>query len=195
MRGGLAIAALLLVVAFPAIAEPWIDYELLRRMHADKVFIRTESDGKVSWRLDMGDGVTVSCPSGRCFGMDSDVAMGCLFYVFAHTKAVADACSLPMTPDARNRLEAHYERFGRFVAENAVPRQEWSMLRGFADGLEKSTRDDVAAGLDAGCAAVAAHSAMPRKLEALSHPLSAEEEAQFDRALSRPRLPVMLPCF
>ncbi len=195
MRHRIVPAALLIAMAGPVLAEPWIDYDLLRKMHADKVVVSTDSDGKESWRLEMGDGVTVRCVDGSCIGSDPEIAVGCMFHYLATIKAIADACSLPMTNEQRKGLQSLYERFGRFVAKNAVPEQDWRALQGYADGLEQPLRVDVDAGKQTTCAAVATPpTAFARSLAFFSSPLTPVDAEDIDLMLSKPRLPVMNPC-
>lgn len=184
--------ALLALMATPAAAQPWIDYDLLMTQHADRVVTTTDAGGLTTRHLDLGDGVTVTCAAGGCVGSDKKGAVGCLFGIYADVKAVDLVCPLPLDAAERQRLDAAYTLIGRFVAANAVPPRDWSALQGYADDLARGYRDLAAA--DAGlCArALAADDDFLPFARALTTPDQLVRLQDLNTAL--PRLPVLNPC-
>ena len=192
MNRQIAVALLCWCSALPATAEPWIDYGMLRTLHADKVVTSTDPQGQETWQLDMGDGVTISCSSTGCVGSDTHGAIGCTFSILAELKAITDVCDLPITADERGRLDEVYTRVGRFVADNAVPRQEWRTVEGFVATVGQSYRDDGAAPGQGTCITMAApDSDVFLMLRGMIDPAL---DAQLDSFCAQPRLPVMNPC-
>ena len=179
-----------LVLAGPAWAEPWIDYDVLFRQNADRVVTITDASGGVTRQLDMGDGVVVSCSDQGCFGVDDKGAVGCTWMIYSAVLAVAEVCKVS---DARTlQMQKVFGLFTGFVAENAVPPRSVAAIR----ALHQSEVDRYREGgetvpLDCG-EAVAPGSDVMMMIDNLTSQqidLDAVEEA-----LKTPRLPVMNPC-
>lgn len=182
----LAVATLL---AAPARAEPWIDYDLLLDQHRDEVATSLDASGRAVRQLQLGE-VTVTCVEGEgCSGADPGWPVGCLFTVTAELRAATEMCRIALPASDRKALDRLYARVGSFVAANAVPPMAWGNLEGYAGSLSTPDGRGMVRMTGADCAAAAelAGRVLPRLL-------GAEAAVEIDRILSVPRLPVMNPC-
>jgi hypothetical protein len=185
-----AVLALLITLG-PASAEAWIDYELLFRQHADKVVVTTNSSGEETRTIDFGDGVTVSCSTQGCFGMDQNGAMGCAWMIYSAVLAVAEVCEMP---DARTgQIEEMFDLYTGFVARNAVPPRSVAEIESYHQSEVDAYRLGVGDEPPLNCAEVtAAGSDVMMMIDNLtSQGIDLDAAA---KALATPRLPVMNPC-
>ena len=189
----------LVMLAGPGWAEPWIDYDLLFQQNADKVIVTTDASGEVTRSLDLGEGVTVFCTDQGCVGADQKGAVGCAWSISSHLLAVAEVCGIPK--ERTVRTTDYHRLMTAFVARNAVPPRSVAEIEGFhqsqIDQYRNGGEDEP---LD--CAEVmASDSDVMMMLEAIETDLASaaaedEEDESFDidAFLATPRLPVMNPC-
>lgn len=180
------------LLASPAAAQGLIDYDLLMAQNADRVVVQTDSAGRETRVLDMGDGVTVTCDAEGCVGMDmtDKGALGCTFSIVTELRAFAEVCNWPLTEAESAALTDGFDRIGAVVAANAVPRRPAS----FPHEVLETTRNRLRAGLGADPVAACAAEAegdVGQMLRAIVQGWQAGE-GKVDPADSR--LPVMNPC-
>lgn len=181
--------AVFLLLAAHANAEPWIDYEQVLKNEADRVIATTNESGELVRRLDFGNGVNVICtgPEGHadCYGMDS-VSPGpvaCIFNIYSYLLSFAQNCSEVATAEQRMILEEVYEFSGAWVAENAVPRMDWVVLR-----------DLMAAQVEPWTAARCEEEVEVGHIETIRALANPEMAVELKRMMPGPRLPVLNPC-
>jgi hypothetical protein len=192
------VALVLLVLAGPCRADPWIDYDLLLEQNAEKVVVSTDASGSVTRSLDLGDGVTVSCSDQGCVGMDQTGAVGCVWSIYSELLAVAEVCEIPA--ERTESVSAHFGLLTAFVARNALPPRSVAEIEAVHQGQINLYRNGIGGGpLDCG-EATRPDSDVMLMLDGLSDQVSAGTVADEDEAfdpeafLATPRLPVMNPC-
>jgi hypothetical protein len=189
MKAVFARVLMVALMAPPAMAQGWIDYDLLMQENAARVVTETAADGAVIRTLDMGDGVVVVCDAQGCTGMDTGPqgAAGCTFAIVSSLRDAIVACPALGTAAQQARIMDLYASIGAFVAANAVPPRSW-------DGLRRMMEDASAPGIGrmrGQCAAVTAgNSDVAMMLGALA----GSTDDALDPATWAPRLPVMNPC-
>jgi hypothetical protein len=176
----------------PAMAQEWIDYDLVMRQNADRVQVTTDAGGRETRTLDMGDGVSVTCDKDGCFGIDqSDSgAIGCTFSIVTELQAFARICEVPLSADETARLDHMFGQLGAFVAANAVPPRPADYPADLLARRMAGLSQEAAGDRQAICAP-ALEGEIGFMIDAFASPETADE---MTRMLARPRLPVMNPC-
>ena len=194
MRGNV-LALLLAALSDQAVAQggPWVDLERVMAAHSDQVATTTAGDGTRRERLDLGDGVVIECvgvgAARRCGANESDEVreIGCIFLVVAQVERVASACNELTTREERDALAAILDRLAAFVATNAVPPRSPEVA------LQEARAHIAPVPTAAECAARLPQ--FTQWLPLAEQILSVEGLGEIDRALARPRLPLLYMCF
>jgi hypothetical protein len=181
-----------MVLAVPASAQEWIDHDLLMQQNAERVVVETDAAGRQTRRLDMGNGVLVSCDPDGCMGMDQSEygAVGCTFSIYTEVAAFAKACNVPLSADETAALDGAFDEIGSFVAENAVPSLPASYPQEFLARRVMALGEEIAAASEDICA-------NPFEGDIgffLTAIIQDEQREDLRRSLAIPRLPVMNPC-
>lgn len=183
MRG---VALALALLAAPASAQEWIDYDLVLQQNAGRVVTTVDEAGVRHAVLDMGDGVTLSCRGDSCSGHDSNGAVGCSFVVLLELRALAQVCEVALPPGDAARLADAFDRVGAFVAGNAVPPRPAD----YPPGMLSRRIENLGKEAASYCGAQAAAGALAH-VQAVAAGLGL---AEISAQLSPPRLPVTNPC-
>lgn len=182
------LAALLL--ALPARAEPWIDYDLLLQQNADRVVVSTDAAGKVMRQLDLGDGVTVTCTDAVCVGVDQNGPVGCAWSIYSELLAVAEVCGIPQERTAGmtevQRLQT------AFIARNAVPPRSLAEVEAIHQRMVDRYRAEVEGNPLACTELLAPDTGVTMMIDGFAS--QAVDLEAVAKALEKPRLPVMNPC-
>lgn len=176
-----------------ASAQDWIDYGQLLRDNADKVVVVTDANGDPEQVLDLGDGVTVHCSGGNCYGEDQKGAIGCNFAIMVDIASLNTVCPGNLDPEEEARLSSNFDRLGRFIEENAVPARPAGYARELLAAAVTRQGEASAEELAQVCARVK-QGPEGDLADMLGFVASREFSETLDVALTKPRLPVMNPC-
>ena len=187
------LAAALFLVPQTALAQDWIDYGLLLRENAEKVTVGKNGNGDEEQILDLGDGVTVHCSGGNCYGQDPQGAIGCNFAILVDLYAQKSICPGVLDDSQTAQLEASFDRLGSFIEANAVPvrapgyaREVLAAAVARQEEADETGRAAVCKRLTPGPEADLA--------DILTYVASRDFYDTLESALAKPRLPVMNPC-
>lgn len=184
------------ILAGPAAADPLIDDALLLEQYADKITSTTTEDGQLVQELDLGDGITFTCRDGTCEGRDeggeNGGPTGCLWDLMMKMRDLDDLCDIASDSDSA-RIRDLATRLTAHVAENALPPRPVAELEAESQG-----RLDAWKTLGDKDRAQFCEWLIPQMRyepqEYVDVFTSDEAVEGIDRLLSKPRLPVMLPC-
>ena len=125
----------LLLLALPAQAQDWIDYEQILADNADQVTRSANSAGAQVRKLTIDPQITITCigPEGPAYCTGGDRSgldpIGCTMRITSGLLAVMRQCEAFATASEQALVAETFERTGVYVAANAVPPQDWSDLR------------------------------------------------------------------
>lgn len=180
------------VVAGPATAQDWIDFDLLMQQNTDRMVMSSDGLGRETRTLDMGDGVSVVCDDRGCTGFDNSAngAIGCTFSIYTEIAAFAEACEVPLTAERSAVLDGAFRDIGAFIARNAVPPRSEDYPQDLLARRVTALKAKIAGSGEDICAKPfeGDHGML------LSAIIANPDPAGLQKILSTPRLPVMNPC-
>lgn len=185
----LALAGFVAALPLTAWAEPWIDYDLLLQQEADTVVVSTDADGRETRRLDMGNGVTVTCSDTGCVGVDETGAVGCAWKIYSSLLAIAEVCGIPQ--GKTTRLTDIHRKLTDFVAANGVPPRSTAEIEALHRQEVEAYRNGTGTTGPLVCENVTAPES---EVMTMIDAMATDDSGYPDDVLAVPRLPVMNPC-
>ena len=137
--------ALVILLAHPAQAQDWNDYEQILAQNADRMTQETDSAGMLVRKLTLDPQITITCtgPEGAavCEGRELAglVPIGCAMQLSSEISAIMHKCEAFGSTAERATVATIFERTGTYVAAQTVPAQDWSALRPLAEAAADLT--------------------------------------------------------